>query len=69
MAKKKAKKTGRYMVELDPEVAAIYQKLSKETEIPIVRLVNGFLLKTQPLVKIAVSEVMSEWKSVSKEVK
>jgi hypothetical protein len=69
MAKKKAKKTGRYMIELDPEVAAIYQKLSKETEIPIVRLVNGFLLKTQPLVKIAVSEAMSEWKSVSKEVK
>jgi hypothetical protein len=40
---KKKKKTGRYLVELDPEIRQVYQKLSENTQIPLVRLVNTAL--------------------------
>jgi hypothetical protein len=44
MPTKKAKKSaGRYMVQLDPEVARIYQKISEESQVPLVRIVNTVL--------------------------
>ena len=67
MAQKKMKKAGksagRYMVQLDPEVAQKYQKLSDESQIPIVRIVNTALKGFEPLMVKAVSD---QKKSLSK---
>jgi len=56
MPKQTKKGAGRYMVQLDPEVARTYQKLSDKSQVPVVRLVNTALLGFAPLMAKAIAD-------------
>lgn len=65
MADKQKGTTRRYMVQLDPQVASLYRKLSTQTQIPVVRLVNSILKGMAPNVEPMINRIVQERQSSS----